>query len=148
VIINLIDIACLALLVVIANFYTVSEAKLPQFFPASLHNKSSLDLIGSFLVIFVIKSIIGYFISRFQFKFIYSVASRLSGENLLRYLEGSFIDYVNIDSAVQIRQISQQPVEFSHYVLTGFLQMFTELVLIILTVIAILLMMRGYSFYY
>src|SRR6185436_5032629 len=33
----------------------------------------------------------------------------------------------------------QQPVEFAHYVLSGLLQMFTEFVLIILTVIAILL---------
>jgi ABC-type multidrug transport system fused ATPase/permease subunit len=57
----------------------------------------------------------------------------------LKYLEGTYLDYVNIDSAVQMRQISQQPVEFAHYVLTGFLQMFAELVLIVLTVIAILL---------
>ena len=139
VIINMIDIASLALLVVIVNFYTVASANLPNFIPGWLHDKSSLNLIGVFLLVFIIKSIIGYFISSFQFKFIYSVASRLSAENLLRYLEGSFIDYVNIDSAVQIRQISQQPVEFVHYVLSGLLQMFTECVLIILTVIAILI---------
>lgn len=139
VVINMIDIASLALLVVIVNFYTVASAKLPDFIPGWLHDKSSLNLIGAFLLVFIIKSIIGYFISSSQFKFIYSVASRLSAENLLRYLEGSFIDYVNIDSAVQIRQISQQPVEFVHYVLSGLLQMFTECVLIILTVIAILI---------
>ena len=137
--INVIDIASLALLVIIVNYYTVEAATLPHFIPGWLHDKSSLNLVGYFLLLFVLKSIIGYYISRFQFKFIYSVASRLSGENLLRYLEGSFLDYVNIDSAVQIRQVSQQPVEFAHYVLSGFLQMFTELVLIILTVTAILI---------
>jgi len=143
VVINMIDIASLALLVVIVNYYTIASAKLPDFIPGWLHNKSSLNLIGLFLLIFAVKSIIGYFVSSFQFKFIYSVASRLSAENLLRYLEGSFIDYVNIDSAVQIRQISQQPVEFGHYVLSGLLQMFTECVLIILTVVAILLYDAG-----
>lgn len=137
--VNVIDIACLALLVVILNYYTVIHAKLPSFIPAALHNKSSLQLIGVFLAVFIVKSIFGYLVTRFQYKFIYNVASRLSGENLLRYLEGSFLDYVSIDSAVQIRSISQQPVEFAHYVLSGLLQMFTELVLIILAVIAILL---------
>ena len=143
VIINIIDIASLALLVIIVNYYTIAEAKLPDLIPGWLHNKSSLNLIGLFLLVFVVKSIIGYFVSSFQFKFIYSVASRLSAENLLRYLEGSFIDYVKIDSAVQIRQISQQPVEFGHYVLSGLLQMFTECVLILLTVVAILLYDAG-----
>jgi ABC-type bacteriocin/lantibiotic exporter with double-glycine peptidase domain len=141
--INIIDIASLALLVLIVNYYTVAEATLPTLIPAGLHNKNSLDLIGIFLVIFISKSVIGYLIARIQFKFIYSVASRLSAENLLRYLEGSFTDYVNIDSAVQIRQISQQPVEFAHYVLSGLLQMFTESVLVLLTVIAILLYNAG-----
>jgi ABC-type bacteriocin/lantibiotic exporter with double-glycine peptidase domain len=143
VVINMIDIVSLALLVVIVNYYTIASAKLPDFIPGWLHNKSSVNLIGLFLLVFAVKSIIGYFVSSFQFKFIYSVASRLSAENLLRYLEGSFIDYVNIDSAVQIRQISQQPVEFGHYVLSGLLQMFTECVLIILTVVAILLYDAG-----
>ena len=137
--INIVDIASLALLVIIVNYYTIAEATLPAVIPKWLHYKNSLDLIGVFLIIFSVKSIVGYFISRFQFKFIYGVASRLSAENLLRYLEGSFTDYVNIDSAVQIRQISQQPVEFAHYVLSGLLQMFTESVLILLTVVAIIL---------
>ena len=139
VLINVVDISCLALLVLIVNFYTVADAQLPNFIPAWLQEKSSLNLIGIFFIVFAMKSILGYFVMRFQYKFIYNVASRLSGENLLRYLEGSFIDYVTIDSAVQIRSISQQPVEFAHYVLSGLLQMFTELILIILTIVAILL---------
>ncbi|HYJ38770.1 MAG TPA: hypothetical protein VEV87_09140, partial [Chitinophagaceae bacterium] len=84
VVINIIDIASLALLVIIVNYYTIAGATLPAFFPDWFNGKSSLNLIGIFLLIFIAKSIIGYFISRFQFKFIYSVASRLSGENLLR----------------------------------------------------------------
>jgi ABC-type multidrug transport system fused ATPase/permease subunit len=139
ILINIVDIASLALLVIIVNYYTIASAKLPGFFPAALAGKSSLRLISYFLIFFVVKSVFGYFISRFQFKFIYSIASRLAGENLLKYLEGSYLDYVNIDSAIQIRHISQQPVEFAHYVLTGFLQMFTEGILILLTVAAILL---------
>jgi len=137
--INIVDIASLALLVVIVNYYTIPSAKLPAFFPSVLEGKDSLNLVGYFLIFFIMKSVLGFFITRFQYRFIYSVASRLAGENLLKYLEGSFLDYVTIDSAVQIRHISQQPVEFAHYVLTGFLQMFTEGILILLTVIAILL---------
>jgi ABC-type multidrug transport system fused ATPase/permease subunit len=138
-IMNIVDIGSLALLVLIVNFYTSPNGSIPAFIPSVLANKQSLQLIAYFLFFFCIKSIAGYFVSRFQFKFIYHIASRLSGENLLRYLEGSFSDYVNIDSAVQIRQISQQPVEFAHYILSGLLQMFTEFLLILLTILAILI---------
>jgi ABC-type multidrug transport system fused ATPase/permease subunit len=138
-IMNIVDIGSLALLVLIVNFYTNPNASIPAFIPSILANKQSLQLIAYFLFFFCIKSIAGYFVSRFQFKFIYHIASRLSGENLLRYLEGSFSDYVNIDSAVQIRQISQQPVEFAHYILSGLLQMFTEFLLILLAILAILI---------
>jgi ABC-type multidrug transport system fused ATPase/permease subunit len=138
VIISVIDIGSLALLLFIVNFYTQPPAARFAFLPQSLSNQNSLMLIASFLLFFSIKSLAGYFILQAQYKFVYNTASRISENNLLNYLEGSYADYVNIDSSVQIRKISQQPIEFAHYVLAGVQLIITESILVLLTVIAIL----------
>ena len=74
-----------------------------------------------------------------QLKFVYGVSSRLSQKNIISYLNGDYIDYVNIDSSVHIRKISQQPIEFGHYVLGGLQQIASQSVLILLTVVAVLI---------
>ena len=76
---------------------------------------------------------------RMQLKFVYRVSSRLSEKNLAGYLNGDYNNYVNVDSSVHIRRISQQPVEFGHYVLGGFQQILSQSVLILITIIAILI---------
>jgi ABC-type multidrug transport system fused ATPase/permease subunit len=73
-----------------------------------------------------------------QFRFVYEVASRISKNNLTAYLDGTYNDYVNIDSSIHIRRISQQPVEFSHYVLRGVQMIICNIVLIVLTIIPII----------
>ena len=74
-----------------------------------------------------------------QYNYVYEVASRISKDNLLHYLHGSYDDYVKIDSSVNMYKISQQPIEFCHYVLSGFQQVFSQAALIGLTIIAILI---------
>ena len=73
-----------------------------------------------------------------QYRFVYRVASRISETNLLRYLEGTYSDYVQVDAAVQIRGISQQPIEFCQYVLAGIQQLVTEGSLVALSVAGII----------
>ncbi|MBS1527361.1 MAG: ATP-binding cassette domain-containing protein [Bacteroidetes bacterium] len=46
--------------------------------------------------------------------------------------------YVNIDSSVHIRKISQQPIEFSTYILTNLQQIISQSVLVLFTVCAVL----------
>ena len=55
------------------------------------------------------------------------------------YLNSNYTDYVHIDSSIINRQISQQPVEFSHYVLNGMQQVFSQAVLILITCIAVII---------
>ena len=76
---------------------------------------------------------------RMQLRFVYGVASRLSRQKLLNYLNGSYNSYVNTDSSVHIRSISQQPIEFGHYVLGGLQQIISQSVLIVVTIIAVLI---------
>ena len=77
--------------------------------------------------------------SRMQYKYVYDVASRISKSNLLNYLQGSFSDYINVDSSVHFRRIGQQPIEFSHYLLRGIQQIISQSILIVLAIIPILL---------
>lgn len=95
-------------------------------------------MLGLLLALFIFKNAVAYLVQKVKFNFVYSVASRISTRNLLQYLEGSYHDYVGTDSAVHIRRISQQPVEFGHYVLSGFQQVFSESVMILLALVAII----------
>ena len=81
----------------------------------------------------------GFIVLRMQLHFVYGVASRLSQKKLLNYLDGSYNNYVNIDSSAHIRNISQQPIEFGHYVLGGLQQIISQSILIFITIIAILI---------
>ncbi len=107
--------------------------------PGWLMNPQSLWLIGLFLMFFILKSIAAYLLHAAQFKFVYRVALRIAGSKLRSYLKGNYADFVKIDSSVHIRSISQQPIEFSQYVLAGTQQIITESILICLSVIAIIL---------
>lgn len=139
-IISIVDIASIGLLVFIVGFYTRQQPVTPAaFLPRWLMDHNSPALIGVFAVFFVLKSVFGYLIVQAQYRFVYSVASRISETNMLHYLEGGYPEYVRIDASVQIRKISQQPIEFSQYVLSGMQQMVTEGMLVFLTAVAIML---------
>ncbi len=73
-----------------------------------------------------------------QHHFFYDVASRLSKRNILNYLNGKYSEFVEVDSSVQIRKISHQPIEFSHNVLTNFQQIISQTILIFFTTCAII----------
>ena len=138
-VIGILDIAFLGFLLLIINFYTAQEKSvrtpyLSQFFT----DKNSLLLIGLFFLLYAIKNWLGYIITRHQNFFFYDVASRLSKRNMWQYLKDSYSKFVHIDSSVYIRKISQQPIEFSNYILTNIQQIVSQGILILFTVIGIL----------
>jgi ABC-type multidrug transport system fused ATPase/permease subunit len=138
-VIGILDVAFLGMLLVVINFYTnnLSPLKL-TFLPDALLNKNSLMLAGLFFLLFSIKNWFGYLGSKSQHHFFYDVASRLSKRNILKYLKDNYTNFVNIDSSVQIRKISHLPIEFSHYILTNFQQVVSQIILIFFTICAIL----------
>lgn len=133
------DIAFLAGLLIIINYYTSGNNKNP--FPLSYlqHAHDPLLLVSLFFVLFGIKNWLGYRLSSSESGFFYEVASRLSRQNISAYLHGDYRQFVQVDSSVYIRKISQQPIEFSTYVLTNIQQIITQGILIFFTVAAILL---------
>jgi ABC-type bacteriocin/lantibiotic exporter with double-glycine peptidase domain len=138
VVISLLDISFLALLLFVIHFYTTPRHSISlRYFP--LLDNYPLLLIVVFFILFSAKNFFGFIVFRMQLHFVYDVASRLSQKKLSNYLDGNYYDYVNIDSSVHIRNISQQPIEFGHYVLGGLQQIISQSVLILLTIIVILI---------
>lgn len=140
VVMSALDIAFLGLTVLVINFY-VKNSAIPYtwWLPSSLNNQNSVLLIAIFFIFFSIKNIIAYRVAAARYRLIYDVATRLSKKGIRQYLKKEYISFVNIDSAVHIRRISQQPIEFSHYILTNFQQVISQSVLVLFTIFAIML---------
>jgi len=138
IVISILDIFFLAVLLYVIRFYTDPKSKSAlHFLPGAFTNRASLLLICSYFMLFSIKNFLGFTVMRHQQKFVYNVATRLSRQQLHHYQEGSYKDYVEVDSSAQIRKISQMPIEFGHYVVGGLQQIISQSVLILLTLIAI-----------
>jgi ABC-type multidrug transport system fused ATPase/permease subunit len=136
-VIGILDIAFLGGMLLVINFYTNGGASTPQVI-THYFNKDSLMLISGFLLLFGLKNWLGYRIAKSQNFFFYRVASRLSDRNIRQYLKDSYIRFINVDSSVLIRKISQQPIEFSNYILTNVQQVVSQSILIFFTIVAIL----------
>ena len=138
--ISVLDILSLAFLLWIIQFYIqpASPANL-SFLPAWLVNRDSVLLIAVFLLLFGIKNLSGFIISRAWFTFISKVAIRISQNNLVNYQQAAFAEFVNTDSSAHIRNICLRPFEFCQYMLSGIQQIITQLSLMLIAMIAIIL---------
>lgn len=137
-IVSLADIVSLVLLLAVIRCYTQHGAGVDTSLPHWLSDKGSIWPACLFLLFFLIKNMAAYLAYRYQAQFVYGVASRISHNQLLHYLNGPYTDYVATDSAVQHRKINHQPIEFAHYILSGIQQLFTESVLVLLAISGVL----------
>ncbi|MFD0750608.1 ATP-binding cassette domain-containing protein [Mucilaginibacter calamicampi] len=135
--ITLLDIVFLALLLIVIDFYSKGSVRhivLPIEF-----SKNSLLPVVLFFLLYSLKNWAGYLILQWQNRLFYAVASRLSQQNMWRYLKQDHLKFTQVDSSAYVREISHQPIEFSSYILTNVQQVITQSMLISFTVIAILL---------
>ncbi len=140
VLISVLDIGFLILLLYLINFYTRPDRSTPAgVLSLELFKEYPLLPIAFFFLLFTIKNIFGFLVSGSQYRFVYGVASRVSRDGLMHFLNGNYPDYVHIDSSVINRKISQQPIEFCHYVLNGMQQIFSQYVLILITCLAVVI---------
>ena len=135
ILISVLDILFLAFLLFVIHFYTQPASnKIFSFLPEKVFDNNSLVLITLFFILFSLKNLGGFLIHRSQSRFVCNVATRLSRHKLKEYLEGRYENYVNVDSAVHIRKISHQPIDFAQHILGGIQQIITQSVLIFLTI--------------
>ncbi len=135
ILISVLDIIFLAILIFVIHVYTQPQTgQRFSFLPQWLLDKSSLSLITVFFIFFGSKNLVGFLIHRAQTRFICDVATRLSRDKLKEYLEGRYEDYVNVDSAVHVRKISYQPIDFAQHILGCIQQIITQSILILMTI--------------
>ena len=139
-VVSILDVGFLACLLFLVQLYSGGKQAIhPHFLPASLTDPSSLWPIAIFFCCFAAKNFASYLVFREQCRFRYQVALGISRHNLLQFLEGSYQDFVDVDSSVHFAQVNLQPTEFCQYVMEGIQQSIAEWTMIVLTVIAILL---------
>jgi ABC-type multidrug transport system fused ATPase/permease subunit len=135
VVVSVLDIIFLAALVWMVSRYTS-----PGGFAGSwpLLSRQPLLVSIAFLLLFALKNAFAAHMLKLQNRFVFSVAARLSERGLEEYLHGRFGAYVDTDSSVLVRRISQQPVEFAQYVLRGLQQLAGQSLLVLITAAAIM----------
>ena len=140
IIISVIDILALVALLWIIRFYISPEASLSNsFIPGWVTDKNSVLPVAVFFLLFSIKNLAGYLITKAHYTFTGKVAIRISIEKLSGYQHSPFSGYIDTDSSLLIRKIALQPFEFSQHVLSGLQQIITQLFLILIAIIAILI---------
>ncbi|MEX6686396.1 ABC transporter ATP-binding protein [Danxiaibacter flavus] len=134
VLLSIADVGFMAALVWLTSIYSGAS----QFTGNSYFNDGSLLPVFILLLLFVMKNFFTAITLKKQYHFVYDVALRISAENLANYFKSDYTDYVQTDSAVYSRKISQEPIEFAYYVLRSLQQITGQVLLLIITVGAIL----------
>ena len=139
IIINVADIAFLALLLFLARLFTEPSVRTigPFAMPAWLTGANPVAPIIVFFLLYGVKNFMGFLIYRAQCRFLSRIATRISEEKLRSYLDGGYGGYVNVDSSVNVREISIDPTEFAQHILGGIQQIITQGTLILFTITAI-----------
>lgn len=137
--ITFLDIAALAALLALINFYTGQQAATPGFLHTLLPEHHALLPFTALLLLFLMKNLLGFFIFRSQSRFNYAVALRMARNQLLHFLNGPFTESIEVNHARQQHSIHHQPIEFAHHVLFGLQQIFTEIVLILCIMVVLCL---------
>ena len=137
--ISIVDILSLALLLWIIQFYLYpAGVQRNSLLPKEMADRDSVVLIALFFVLFTMKNLAAFFVSRLQYGFVAKVAVRISKDNLEVYQRSTFKEFVEVDSSVHLRKIAYQPFDFCQYMLCGVQQIITQCSLIALTIGGIL----------
>jgi ABC-type multidrug transport system fused ATPase/permease subunit len=135
--ISIADIGSLVLLLAMIQLHTQSGTFSIPIIGSLLRIHYLLPII-LFLLLFLLKNLMAYLAVKLQYTYVYQVASRLSLSHMRQYLDGSYTDYTQTDSSVTINRIGTLPIQFSHYILAGLQQLFTEVILTTVAIMAIL----------
>jgi len=140
--ISILDIASLAVLLALVHYYSqqsnIPASRVENFIQGLEQAHFLLPIILGFSL-FVFKNSSAFLLIKYQYRFIYKVAARISTQNMFRYLDSDYYEYSRVNPSVHISRISYQPTEFSTFILSGIQQLFTEGVLTTLAIIAILI---------
>lgn len=134
---SIIDIVTLAGFVYLMRFIVLPDLNgAPKLIKLAFEH---LVITGILLtLLFYLKNIGAYFVGTLEQRFVYKVAARISEDKLDSYFELPYSQYTSKNSSSFVYEISQLPVEFCHYILRSLHQLFSQIILILITVSTIL----------
>jgi len=94
-------------------------------------------LMGILLLVFLIKNIVGIFITYYQQKYTNNVAVDLITKQYNRYLHKDFLYFTNTNSNFIVRDIVSIPTDFAYGILTPLINLSTEIFVVLLILIGI-----------
>jgi len=144
--INLADIASLALLLLVARFYVESGAIFPSKFFVSIPANSVIP-VAALLIAFLLKNGLALLQSAAWARFLSKLATRLSSQRFENFQRQSYQQFLSQHSSSQVRKIAFEPFEFCQYGVIGLQQFITQGSLIIITGVAILIVNPGVSLF-
>ncbi|HET7897712.1 MAG TPA: hypothetical protein VFL47_08580, partial [Flavisolibacter sp.] len=133
--ISVADIFFLFVLLLLVQHYVQPGAGRSRYLPLWISSSQSLLPVAVFFLLFSAKNTAGYLVSKAHFDLNSDVAVRLSENNLVKFQQGSYEDFVRIDSSEHVRKIAFQPFEFCQQVLSGLQQLVTQICLVTITVV-------------
>lgn len=133
------DIAVLVILLAIVSLYTGAQNQISSLLPVFAKDTNPIVLISLMAIAFISKNLLGYILFKNQSQFFFEVASRLSREKLINYLNSDYEEYVAADRAKIFNLVNYRPIEFAQNILTSIQIIFTETTIILITVFGILI---------
>lgn len=119
------------------NFFLSSVYQLLGFISDKQFIIASVIVI---LAIFVVKNLALIFITHYQSRFAYEVATDLSEISFKNYFNENYLSHISDHSTFQARNIQQIPIEFSVYVLLASINFAAEFLIFAAVLIAMMLL--------
>lgn len=101
--------------------------------------KFAFSLMALVVLFFIIKTIVGFFLTHYQAKASYNIAEELACTRFHSYLSMPYSFYLQNNSGVLMRNFLVIPFEFAHAIIISFIQLASELVLLFLLLIIIVI---------
>lgn len=133
------DIAILVFLLAIVSLYTGAHNQITFLLPGFAKKTDGIVLIALIAIAFICKNFLSFLVFKNQSQFFFEVASRLSREKLINYLNSNYEEYVAADRAKIFNLVNYRPIEFAQNILTSIQIIFTETTIILITVLGILI---------
>lgn len=95
------------------------------------------SIVGSIILLFVVKNIVSLWITRQQSQFIHYLFVELSEQLYRTFYTRTWINFTGDNSIDVVRRIKHTPSDFTNYIIQGFLNLITDIIIFLFMLIAL-----------
>ena len=110
-----------------------------QILNHSLFNNSIINVLLALALLLLIKNLVGTFISYYQIRLSFGVASSLSEQLLKSYYDQPYLEYTAGNSGEHHNEINNAPAVFSYNAFLGYINIFSELAVVFILCIGLII---------